>query len=192
MDYQIAKKAKSHSSKLVKPIIPLARPENDELDSSEYIDCTCHNTPGDSISCKYVIKIQRFVSGTPEEWIIFMDLVQNSLVRQNITTGPLMYKCMEWVCTGDTNTEFCQKTNLVGSHTVANFITVMNKMTAQIFPACTNRDQRPYMQRYLRKPPEMKVQTFTTRLLQLNAHLAYFPPDHAKQSVNPLPEDKVK
>ena len=38
----------------------------------------------------------------------------------------------------------------------------------------------------------MKVCTFTTRLLQLNAYLAYFPPDCLGQSVNALSEDKVK
>ena len=67
MDYQIPKKAKSLLSKLVKPIIPLARPEKDELDPSGHIDYTCHYTPGDSSSGKYVIKIPRFGSGTLEE-----------------------------------------------------------------------------------------------------------------------------
>ena len=68
MDYQIPpKKAKSHPSELVKPIIPLARPEKDELYPSEYIDCICHNTPGDFTSGKYAIKILRFGSGTLEE-----------------------------------------------------------------------------------------------------------------------------
>ena len=38
----------------------------------------------------------------------------------------------------------------------------------------------------------MKVRTFTTRLLQSNAYLAYFPPDLVGQTVNPLPEDDVK
>ena len=80
MDIQIPQKAKSRPSELVKPIIPLARPEKEELDPLEYIDCTCHFTPGDSSSGKYVIKILRFGSGTPEEWITFMDLVQKSLV----------------------------------------------------------------------------------------------------------------
>ena len=67
MDYQIPKKAKSHPSELVKPIIPFARPEKNELDPSEYINYKCHYTPGDSTSGKYVIKIPRFESGTPEE-----------------------------------------------------------------------------------------------------------------------------
>ena len=101
MDYQIPKKAKSLPSKLVKPIIPLPRPEKNELDPLEHIDCTCHNTPGDSKSDKYVIKIPRFGSSTPEEWIIFMNKVQKSLVGQNVTIGPPMYECMERVLIGE-------------------------------------------------------------------------------------------
>ena len=38
----------------------------------------------------------------------------------------------------------------------------------------------------------MKVCTFTTRLLQLNAYLAYFPPDRSGQPVHSLSEDKIK
>ena len=60
---------------MVKLIIPLARPEKDELDTLDHIDHTCHNTPGDTTSGEYVIKRPRFDSGTPEEWIIFVDLI---------------------------------------------------------------------------------------------------------------------
>ena len=88
-----------------------------------------HYTPRDTTSGKYVIKIPRFDSGTPEEWIIFVDLVQKSLVGQNVTTGPPMYKCMERVLKGDTKAEFLQQANLVGSHTVANFTMVIAAMT---------------------------------------------------------------
>ena len=87
---------------MVKPIILLARPEKDELDALEYIDHKCQSTPGDTNSANYVIKIPRFDSGTSEEWIIFMDLVQKSLVEQNVTTGPTMYQCMERVLKGAT------------------------------------------------------------------------------------------
>ena len=69
------KKTKTHPSELIKPTIPLHRPGKDELDASEYVNHTCHNNPGDNTSLKYVIKLPRFDSGTPEEWIIFVDLV---------------------------------------------------------------------------------------------------------------------
>ena len=64
---QFCKKTKTHPSKLVESIIPLARPETDKLDALEYIDHTCHNTPRDTTSGKFIIKIPRFYSGTTEE-----------------------------------------------------------------------------------------------------------------------------
>ena len=75
IEEQIPPKNRTHPSKLVKPIIPLARTEKDDLDALEYIDHMCHNTPRDITSGKYVIKITKFDSGTPEEWIIFVFLV---------------------------------------------------------------------------------------------------------------------
>ena len=93
-----------------------------------------HNTSGDTFSGKCVIKIPRFDYGTPEEWIIFVDLVQKSLVEQNITTGPPMYKCMERVLKGDAKAKFLQKANLVGSHTAANFNMVMATIFIHVFP----------------------------------------------------------
>ena len=161
---QIPKRTKTHPYKLVKPIIPLAIPEKDELDASEYIDHTYHNTSEGAISGKYVIKIPRFDSGTLEEWIIFVDVVQKSLVGQNVTTGSPMYKCMEWVLKGEAKAKFLQQANSVGTCTVANFSTVMATMTVHVFSTYAYCYQRRYMQRYLRKPSDMKLRSFTTRL----------------------------
>ena len=67
-----------------------------------------------------MIKIAIFDSGTTEQWIIFVDLVQESIVGQNVTTGPPMYKCMERMLKGDAIAEFLQQANLVCICTVAN------------------------------------------------------------------------
>ena len=107
----------------------------------------CHNTPGDNTSGKYMIKIPRFDSGKPKEWIIIMDLVQKTLVGQNVTTGPPMYKCMERVLKGDTKAEFTQQANLARSCTVGNFTTVMATMTVHIIPVLAYQDQKRYMYR---------------------------------------------
>ena len=128
----------------------------------------------------------------PEEWIIFLDLVQKALVGQNITTGSPMYKCMERVLKGDAKAEFTQQAYLVGSHTVGNFTTVMATMIVHNFPVLAYQDQKQYMYRYLRKPITMKVCTFTTRLIQLNNYLPYFPPLRTGQMVTALPDDEVK
>ena len=98
IEEKIPPKNKTHWSKFVKPIIPLTRPENNELDALEYIDHKCQNTPRDTTSGKYVIKIPRYNSGTPEDWII---------------SGLPKYKWMERVLKGDAKAEFLEKVNLV-------------------------------------------------------------------------------
>ena len=98
------------------------------------MDCSYHNTPGKSTSCKYVIKIPRFGSGISEELIIFMNLVQKRLVGQNVTTVPFIYECRNRVLIGDAKADFLQQTNLAVTHTVVNFTTVTNTMTAYIVP----------------------------------------------------------
>ena len=183
---------KSKSQELVNPIILLECEEKEELEPIEYIDHTCHNTPGDSTSDKNVIKIPRFDSGMSEVQIIFVDLVQKALVGQNVTTGPPMYKCMERVLKGVAKAEFTQQANLVGSDTVGNFTTLMATMTVHIFPVLAYQDQKRYMYKYLRKPKTMKLRTFTTRLIQLNNYLSYFPPDCVGQMFTALPHDEVK
>jgi len=65
-------------------------------------------------------------------------------------------------------------------------------MTAHVFPTYAYRDQKRYFTRYLRKPPSMTVKAFTTRLVQLNEYLTYFPPDTEGQVVDKLPLDDVK
>ena len=109
-----------------------------------------------------MIKITIFYSSTPEEWIIIADLVQNVLVGQNVTTSPPIYKCIERVLKGDAKAEFLQQINLVVSCVVANFTFVMATMTVYVFSTYAYCDQRLYIQRNLRKPPEMKAHVITS------------------------------
>ena len=50
MENKIPKKNRPKSRELVNLIIPLERPEKEDLEPSKYIDYTCHITPGDSTS----------------------------------------------------------------------------------------------------------------------------------------------
>ena len=99
---------------------------------------------------------------------------------------------MERVLKGDAKAEFLQKANIVGSHIVIYVTMIMATMIVYVFPSYTYCDQRQYMQRYLRKPPDMKVRSFTTRLIQLNTYLPYFPPDRPSHLVTSLPDDDIK
>ena len=58
---------------MVNPIIPLECPEKEDLEPSEYIDHTYHDTAGDSTLRKYVTEIPRFDFVTFETRIVFVD-----------------------------------------------------------------------------------------------------------------------
>ena len=94
-----------------------------------------------------------------------------TLVGQDVTTGPPMYKFMERLLKGDAKAEFTQQANLVGSCTVGNFTTVMATMIVHIFPVLAYQDQKRYIYRYLRKSKTMKVRTFTTKLITFHTFL---------------------
>ena len=64
---------------------------------------------------------------------------------------------MEWVLKGDAEAEFLQNANLVGSCVLANFTKVMATMALHVFPTYAYHDQRQYMQKFLRKPPDTRV-----------------------------------
>ena len=97
-------KHKPKSRELFNPIIPLECPEKEDLEPSEYIDHTRHNTPSNSSLGKYIIKIPRFDSGSPGEENFFMDLVQKALVGQNVSSRYRMFQPMR------TPTKIPQKT----------------------------------------------------------------------------------
>ena len=122
-----------------------------------------HNSLNDSNSGKCVINILIFDFGTPDECIIFLDLVQNVLVSQNVTTSSPMYKSMEMLLKGDRKARFLQQANLTGSHTVSNFSVVMMTMTLNIFPKDTFKDRKQDLCRDLRKLKEVKARASTTK-----------------------------
>ena len=45
---------------------------------------------------------------------------------------------------------------------------------------------------YVKKPPDVKVQTIMSRIIQLDTNLPYFPPDCQSQLVTSLPDDDIK
>ena len=147
------------------PIIPLQRTVvHDNKKDIKYIEHTCHNTPGDSTTGKYVIKVPIYDSGHPEEWIIFTELVNKCLVGQDITTGPQMYQLVQRVLQGDAKAQFDTQTAAHGNQTAANFKAIMATMTVHIFPRYALQDQKRYMRRY-QCPVGMEIPTVSAQEL---------------------------
>ena len=89
MNERIKKNGKVNLNQI--PVIPLKCTTIHNKKDMKYINHTCHNTPEDATSGKYVIKVPVYDSGHPEEWIDFVELINKCLVGQ---ISPLDLLCM--------------------------------------------------------------------------------------------------
>ena len=174
---------------MVKPIILLARPEIDVHEALEFIKS--------QYPYRYYFRKVHNQNSTICFWSTWRvyhpcGLSPEEPCRTKCHISLSVYKCIEMVLKGDVKAEFLQKDNLVGRCAVANFTMVMATMTVHIFPNYAYYDQIWYMQRYLRETPDMKMRSFTTRLLKLKTYLLYFPPDRPGQLITSLPDDDIQ
>jgi len=168
----IAKKKKGW---VIKPAIKLARPEVKVLKKGEYISPNCLTEPGNPDSPSYTIQLPYYCDGSPEEYLIWRDLLKKALTGQNITDGPTMFNYTENVMTGDALAFFKRKTLEAPARTVVRYNRIMKELTAHVFPVHAYREQKRYMRRFLRKPQEMTTREYFTRVQEINNHLTLFP-----------------
>ena len=127
----------------------------------------------------------------PEEWIVFTDHLTKGIHGQDITTGPGRLDYILRLLTGDAKATFAQKARDITSHTVANIDTALKAMTKRIFSTYTNREQKRYLRRYLKKPTDMKARKFVTRVVELTSLFVHFPSETG-DNCECLQDDEVK
>ena len=177
-------------SSLITPAIDLNRPERKVLTKGQYVEYKCHSSPGDPDSPVYSLQVPYFSTGSPEEWLLFMDNLNKAIIGQNITTGPSRYEFAERVLKGDALATFRHKTVETGNRTVENFDAVMTKLSAHIFPVHAYREQKRYMRRFLKKPKDWTTREFFSRVQEINNYLQVFPSETADRSTS-LPEEEL-
>lgn len=184
---QIAKRA---TAVTCTPAIALERPEKEKLLPGMYVKHKCYATPGNPDTPVYEIQLPYFGSGTPEDWLVFRDLLVKVLTGQNITDGPGRYQLTERSLIGDALAAFRLKTVEYGARTAANFQSVLEALTAHIFPVHAYREQRRYLRRFLKKPKDWTAREFVTRVQEINDYLKLFPTENDNEATS-LPEDEL-
>ena len=179
------------ASSLIAPAISLERPDKKDLRKGQYVECKCNARPGDPESPVYSIQIPYFGTGTPEEWLQFLDNLEKAINGQHITSGPERYELTERLLTGDALATFKLKTLEQGNRTVEHFNMVIAQLTAHIFPAHAYREQKCYMRRFLKKPRSYSVREFSSRVQEINQYLPLFPSE-TEEPARCLPEDELK
>ena len=188
---RIAKKKKTSVS-LVNPIIPYERPKDKELKKGDCVNLKCHVVPADTNSNTYEIHVPYFGTGSPEEWLIFLDRLWKGITGQNASTGPARFEQCERSLKGDALMVYRLKVADINARTNAEFENVLSSMTEHIFPVHAYREQKRYMRYNLKKPTDVCVRDFVSRVQELNSYLAKFPAEAPNVGAVSLGEDEVK
>ena len=131
--------------------------------------------PTDADSSKIKFNVYVFKNGTCEEWLRHKKNIRTILTGLNATNGPSSFSIARRLLEGEPLSAFNAKASEVGTETVLHFKDCMDAVTQMVFPQRALQRQRRYMRRNLRKPRDVTIRNFRTRLLELNSYLTEFP-----------------
>ena len=170
--------------KMIIPVIPLARPDRPDLKKNECLSFKLRSNPNDEQSTTYELTIAFFSGGAPEDLLLFLKNLNKVMVGQNITSGPNMFSLVRRLLQGDALAAFNNAASETGAETVVNFRLCLQKLKTHVFPKKPLMTQKTFMRRFLKKPRDMKVREFMTRLIEMNEYLADFPPFEPNQKLS--------
>ena len=179
------------TKRLISAAVGLQRPAHKELSKDKYLTFKLRSNPTDESSTMYELTVPFFSSGTPEELLDFIKNVEKVFVGQNMTAGPARYSLLRRVLQGDALAAFNRAATATGNETNDHLKTCLTELKKHIFPRKALNNQKRYMRRFLRKPREMKIREFMTRLNEINELLTLFPPVRDGQEAEKLPDDKL-
>ena len=132
-----------------------------------------------------------FRDGTPEEWLLFKKNITRCITGQNVTSGPTKYALARRLLSGRALADFNHAATANGNESLANYKRCINAVTIGVFLQKVLQDQKRWMRRFLKKPRDMLVQDYITRVIKINDYLAEFPPTIVGGDAVKLPDNKL-
>ena len=165
---------------LVPPIALVKGPEKSEQ-KGDFFKTKIYPGNNHDANKAHDISIRHYSSGNSEEWITcyiaFMSVIAWTKPENLFTLARVFLK-------GDALSKFnstCTKRGLVFNNirdeTKENFDLVTGELSALIMPRDCLSTQHEYMQYYCRKPFDMLMRPYVTRMCEMNDYLPHFPPD---------------
>jgi hypothetical protein len=190
---------------MIKPPIPLNRPEEDKKSPEDTLKFKLLSTPSKpKDSPTYEVVVNVFRNGTPEEYIKAVIAIDKVCKGQGIDKeAKQKYVMARRILQGEALTSFNNAANDVwsnedqdglpldqGEETLENFDLVMLKVAGAVFPIRSYLTQKQAMRRFMRKPKDMKIREYVDRLLEINRYLAFFPTNTGERATV-LPDDEI-
>ena len=168
----------------VVPPIPLKKEAEKPETKGSFFKTKVYPSGGNDATKAYDLSIRHFSSGTTEEWITdyisFMSACGMGPPMNLFTLARVFLK-------GDALSKFnaiCTDSGIVTNNktheTRENFDIVTGKLSVLLMPRDALSTQKEAMVYYMRKPTDMKIRTYVTRLNELNDYLEHFPPNFSE------------
>eukprot|EP00980_Cylindrotheca_fusiformis_P025358 scaffold13510_cov128-Cylindrotheca_fusiformis.AAC.1 len=123
------------------------------------------------------LQVPYFDSGTPAELLELLEKVAEVQAGQDLTTGPDKYRLMRQVLKGAGKTQFEEAVREQGGNeTNNNYNKVIAMFKVKLFPRDALMNQKRALQKHLRKPFDMNMREYASRMSELNELLLQFPP----------------
>ena len=116
-----------------------------------------------------------FRDRTPKEWLLFKKKLTWCITRQNVTSGPTKYALARRLLSGRALANFNHAATANEHKSLANYKRCIQGFTLRVFPQKALQDQKRWMRRFLKKPRDMPVQDYITRVIEINDYLAESP-----------------
>ena len=125
----------------------------------------------------YEKQIHRFDTGTPEEWLMVKEDLEEVFRQRRFTTVTPKIAIIKIVLNGSALEAFNNALNMQEHEdlTQEHLDQALNAVSQQVFPYRALENQKQWMTRMMKKPLEMKMRTFVTRVERINQALQHFP-----------------
>ena len=161
--------------RMLVPPIGLERPEKKELAKDQQLTFKLRANPPQANSPTYDTTVPFYNTGTCEEWLTTLRAILRVAEGQNMTNGPARFALARRILQGDALSAFETAAATHNAETVDTCLESLQSVTAHVFPTDALTQQKRYMRRFMRKPMEMNVRSYVSRVTEINQWLSWFP-----------------
>ena len=173
-------------------VIEYDRPKPKLPGKGEYETLKLFTAPGDANNTTtYEFALRYFRTGTPEEWLLYKADLKKAIHGLHLTTGPQRYSLARRVLKGAAYTCFDNNAKAIGTETVDHFEDCLKALTKHFFPARAAAKQKRYMRRQLRKPHDVTMREYVSRVTEMNNYFQDYPIEENGNPPPPIPDDEM-
>ena len=176
------------------PLYPLAKWTTKDDDDTTFraVKLDLKTNPSDRNSPKFSSYFKVFESGSPEQWCRWREDLATVYTGLNLNTGREQLGMTRHLLGGQARDTFNEYFSTGVTETNAHVSEALKIVAATIFPDSAVVSQKQYMRHELKKPNKLTARETATRLLQLNAWLAYYPADGEDPTAQVTKLDEVE